>query len=43
MELWSRITGYLRPVNLWNAGKQQEFMDRREFVINKMELHQRGI
>ncbi len=30
-EVWSRIVGYLRPTNLWNEGKQEEFKDRLEF------------
>lgn len=28
MEVYSRIVGYLRPIQNWNAGKQQEFSDR---------------
>ena len=28
-EVYSRITGYYRPVSNWNAGKTQEFKDRR--------------
>ena len=32
-EVYSRITGYYRPVQNWNAGKTQEFKDRREYVI----------
>jgi ribonucleoside-triphosphate reductase len=27
-EVYSRIVGYLRPVQNWNEGKQQEFKDR---------------
>lgn len=27
-EVYSRIVGYLRPIQNWNAGKQQEFADR---------------
>jgi ribonucleoside-triphosphate reductase len=30
-EVYSRITGYYRPVKNWNAGKTQEFRDRRYF------------
>lgn len=26
----SRVTGYLSPVNNWNAGKQQELTDRQQ-------------
>lgn len=34
-EVYSRIVGYMRPVNQWNNGKQQEFKDRKLFNINK--------
>ncbi|MGE0078009.1 MAG: ribonucleoside triphosphate reductase [Bacteroidales bacterium] len=30
-EVYSRIVGYMRPVRQWNAGKQQEFHDRKLF------------
>ena len=30
-EVYSRVVGYLRPVNQWNRGKQQEFSDRKLF------------
>ncbi|HNP79305.1 MAG TPA: ribonucleoside triphosphate reductase [Candidatus Pacearchaeota archaeon] len=32
-EVYSRVVGYLRPVQQWNEGKQQEFKDRKEFKI----------
>ncbi len=32
-EVYSRIAGYIRPVQQWNAGKATEFGDRREFVV----------
>ena len=32
-EVWSRITGYYRPVQNWNDGKVQEFNDRKEHNI----------
>ena len=31
-EVYSRITGYYRPVQNWNTGKAQEFRDRKEYV-----------
>jgi ribonucleoside-triphosphate reductase len=34
-EVYSRVVGYLRPVNQWNVGKQQEFKDRKEFKVKK--------
>jgi len=30
-EVYSRVVGYLRPVNQWNKGKQREFVDRKTF------------
>ena len=33
-EVYSRITGYYRPVRNWNDGKSQEFLDRKEYVID---------
>ena len=27
-EIWSRVMGYFRPIEYWNAGKQQEWEDR---------------
>jgi len=38
-EVYSRITGYYRPVRNWNDGKAQEFIDRREYVISKAGSH----
>ena len=32
-EVWSRITGYYRPVQNWNDGKVQEFKDRKEYNV----------
>ncbi|MBN2004720.1 MAG: hypothetical protein JXA21_15290 [Anaerolineae bacterium] len=32
-EVYSRIVGYLRPIQNWNEGKQQEFADRKTFHI----------
>jgi anaerobic ribonucleoside-triphosphate reductase len=34
-EVYSRITGYYRPVQNWNDGKQQEFKDRKVYNILK--------
>ena len=34
-EVYSRVVGYLRPVNQWNRGKQEEFKKRKTFDINK--------
>lgn len=32
-EVYSRITGYYRPVQNWNDGKTQEYKDRKEYDI----------
>ncbi len=32
-EVYSRIVGYLRPVQNWHKGKQQEFKDREVYEI----------
>ncbi|MEA2032786.1 MAG: ribonucleoside triphosphate reductase [Euryarchaeota archaeon] len=32
-EVYSRVVGYLRPVNQWNRGKQEEFKKRKTFDI----------
>ncbi|NLT57551.1 MAG: ribonucleoside triphosphate reductase, partial [Clostridiales bacterium] len=34
-EVYSRITGYYRPVQNWNEGKAQEFRDRRLYRLEK--------
>jgi ribonucleoside-triphosphate reductase len=34
-EVYSRVVGYIRPVNQWNKGKQQEFRDRRTFDMKE--------
>lgn len=34
-EVYSRITGYYRPVQNWNEGKTQEFKDRRLYQLEK--------
>lgn len=34
-EVYSRVVGYIRPVQQWNRGKQEEYKDRKEFVVNK--------
>ncbi len=30
-EVYSRVVGYLRPVQQWNEGKQAEWSDRKTF------------
>ena len=41
-EVYSRITGYYRPVQNWNAGKTQEYKERKEYDIeNSVLTHER--
>ena len=37
-EIYSRITGYYRPVQNWNDGKVQEFKDRKVYNIGNSHL-----
>ncbi len=37
-EVYSRITGYYRPVQNWNDGKLQEYANRTEYDINNSSL-----
>lgn len=39
-EVYSRITGYYRPVKNWNAGKSQEFRDRKVYALEGMTVPQ---
>ncbi|MDO8516599.1 MAG: anaerobic ribonucleoside-triphosphate reductase [Nanoarchaeota archaeon] len=32
-EVFSRIVGYLRPVQQWNEGMQAQFADRKTFKL----------
>jgi ribonucleoside-triphosphate reductase len=34
-EIYSRVVGYIRPVQQWNKGKQAEFKDRVEFIVSE--------
>ena len=38
-EVYSRITGYYRPVQNWNDGKSQEYKDRKTYDIGKSMSH----
>ena len=42
-EVYSRITGYYRPVQNWNDGKAQEFKDRRTYDIGASKLTHCGV
>ena len=41
-EVYSRITGYYRPVQNWNDGKAQEFRDRKLYDIQNSVLTHKG-
>ncbi len=38
-EVYSRITGYYRPVQNWNDGKSQEYKDRKVYNIGNSKLN----
>jgi ribonucleoside-triphosphate reductase len=41
-EVYSRITGYYRPVQNWNDGKAQEYKDRKVYNIGRSVLTHEG-
>ena len=42
-EVYSRITGYYRPVQNWNDGKSQEFRDRLVYDVAHSHLRHNGV
>ncbi|MBQ5910815.1 MAG: ribonucleoside triphosphate reductase [Clostridia bacterium] len=42
-EVYSRITGYYRPVQNWNDGKTQEYKDRKVYDIENSHLTHEGV
>jgi len=42
-EVYSRITGYYRPVQNWNDGKSQEFKDRKVYDVQHSVLDGKGV
>jgi anaerobic ribonucleoside-triphosphate reductase len=36
-EVYSRIVGYIRPIDQWNVGKAEEYKDRKEFVAEDVD------
>jgi len=34
-EVYSRVTGYFRPVKSWNKGKREEWKDRKTYDLGK--------
>ncbi|MBO5336220.1 MAG: ribonucleoside triphosphate reductase [Lachnospiraceae bacterium] len=41
-EVYSRITGYYRPVQNWNDGKLQEYANRTEYDVQNSKLKRSG-
>jgi len=41
-EVYSRVVGYLRPVNQWNKGKREEFRKRKTFNVEPVESVEKG-
>ncbi len=41
-EVYSRITGYYRPVKNWNAGKSKEYKDRKEYILDTSVMKRTG-
>ena len=37
-EVYSRCSGYFRPVNQWNPGKREEKRERKEARIEEVKL-----
>ena len=34
-EVWSRVVGYLRPIEKWSDAKQLEFKDRQVYKVGE--------
>ena len=37
-EIYSRVSGYFRPVGQWNPGKREEYSLRKTATVNKENL-----
>jgi len=37
-EVWSRVVGYLRPVENYNEGKKEEYSDRKKFILKEEQI-----
>lgn len=35
-EVWSRVTGYLRPIENYNKGKKAEYLERKKYIMPKL-------
>ena len=34
-EVYSRVVGYIRPVNQWNTGKREEWLERKTYTMKE--------
>ena len=41
-EVYSRVSGYFRPVKQWNAGKREEFTERKFAYIGPQMLRKQS-
>ena len=37
-EIWSRVVGFIRPVNNFHVGKQKEYSERKKYVVRTEQL-----
>ena len=37
-EIYSRVSGYFRPVKQWNKAKREEFSDRKKLKFDTEEI-----
>jgi ribonucleoside-triphosphate reductase len=40
-EVFSRVSGYFRPVQNWNKGKKEEFRERKFVDIKALQMDKR--
>ena len=40
-EIYSRVSGYFRPTSQWNAGKREEFSERKTINMEKINIDNR--
>lgn len=37
-EIYSRVSGFYRPVGQWNPGKRSEYNERRKISVDRMNI-----
>ncbi len=40
VEVYSRVVGYFRPVNQWNKGKREEFIERKVYTVESTPVYE---